>query len=204
LATTTAPVTSSDTRYWYDLNGNRTRVQRNGTNEWYGHDPLDRLLWTNTAGAQPPNLSGQFAPWNAYAYDDFGQQVVRLSGGSLPQAGMYRQQQDLRWDSAGRLREVKDRTLENQTTLSAQFTADGERIQKSDPYSGSKVSSFGPGALWAGCEDQGRHEHRNAAHAGDQLPEWAGGGQYDGGDGGAGPVLPQRSGALWAVAAPGT
>jgi YD repeat-containing protein len=36
-------------QYFYDNNGNRTRVNRNGANEWYGLDNADKLLWTNTA-----------------------------------------------------------------------------------------------------------------------------------------------------------
>ena len=58
---------------------------------------------------------------------------------------MQQYQQDLKWDSAGRLREVQDRPVGAGTAvaLSARDTADGEHIEKADPFTVTKVSSFG-------------------------------------------------------------
>ena len=133
--------TDFDTSYAYDRNDNRTQKKQNGVIEYSGFDAADRLLWTNTHSNTPPNGSGW--SWRQFAYDDFGQIVYRARGGFIPNAGPWKREVDLKWDSQGRLREARDRSAGNRQLMSASYTADGERITKSDPITGAHINSYG-------------------------------------------------------------
>ena len=122
------------TQYRYDKNGNRTQVTRNGVNEWYGVDSADKLLWINRGGNVAPSM-GQETPYTLYKYDDFGQMIWRDR-----KSASSRQMLDFGWDTDGRLRSVKRVGAE---VFNATYAADGERVTKQDPQSGSHIFSHG-------------------------------------------------------------
>jgi RHS repeat-associated protein len=122
-------------QYRYDAGGNRRWVSRNGSVEYYGVDAADKLLWTNTAGDFAPT-AGQTAPYSLFEYNAFGQMVRR----DRKTAGGTRHVLDFLWDADGRLREVREGM---NGLLSATYTADGERINRTDSVTGAHVSSFG-------------------------------------------------------------
>jgi RHS repeat-associated protein len=111
-------------------------VVRNGVNEYYGVDAADKLLWTNRTNALP--TAGQANPYTLFSYDAFGNMVRRDRKDS---AGT-RKIVDFAWDSDGRLRQALDETTAT-SLLTASYTADGERVTKTDVTTGGHVYSYG-------------------------------------------------------------
>jgi RHS repeat-associated protein len=122
-------------QYQYDANGNRRWVNRNGAIEYYGVDAADKLLWTNTAGDFAPT-AGQAQPYSLFQYDYAGQTVRRERRGATGAPRAF----DFRWDTDGRLREVKEGLT---PVVTSSYASDGERVSKTDLATGVHVYSFG-------------------------------------------------------------